>query len=69
MSGQHTPGQTIEAAAKRLLTLRGLARLEQHEFGAVSSRTLRAIESAIAAAEAVCIVDDARSAKPSPGGK
>jgi hypothetical protein len=62
MSGQHTPGRTIEAAAKRLLTLRRLARIEQKEFGAVSDGTRSKIVSALAAAEAVCIVDDARSA-------
>lgn len=58
---KQTPGLTLDAAAKRLRTLRRLAHLERKELGAVSPRTLRAIESAIAAAEAVCIVDDARS--------
>lgn len=62
MSAQHTPGQSLDGAAKRLVGLRRLARLERKELGTVSAGTLRRIAEAIAAAEAVCVVDDARAA-------
>jgi hypothetical protein len=56
----HTPGQTMADAAEKLLTLRRIARMERKAFGAVSTGTQAKIAAAIAAAEAVCIVDDAR---------
>lgn len=58
----HTPGRSLDAAAKRLVNLRRLARLERKELGAVSARTRSLIVEALAAAEAVCVVDDARAA-------
>ena len=61
-SGQHTPGRTIDEAAKRLVALRRLARLEQKELGGVTAQTRRKISEAVAGAEAVCVVDDARAA-------
>ena len=62
MSAQHTPGLTVDEAAKRLVSLRKLARLERKELGRISASTARKISEAIAAAEAVCVVDDARAA-------
>ena len=59
---KHTPGRTLDEAANRLVNLRRIARLERKEFGAVSRSTQRRISEAIAAAEAVCVVDDARAA-------
>ena len=59
---KHTPGLTLDEAAKRLVSLRKLARLERKELGRISARTARKINESIAAAEAVCVVDDARAA-------
>ena len=61
---KHTPGRTIDEAAKRLVNLRRLARLERKEFGSVSAFTLNRISEAIASAEAVCVVDEAAEVKP-----
>lgn len=57
-----TPGRTLDETANRLVNLRKLARLERKEFGVVSAGVQRKIAEALAAAEAVCIVDDARTA-------
>lgn len=62
MNDKHTPGHTFDEAAKRLLSLRKLARLERKELGLVSADTMDKINEALAAAEAVCVVDDARAA-------
>ena len=61
MSTQHTPGQSLDAVGERLVRLSRLARLERKEFGGVSTRTQRLIVEALAAAKAVCVVDDARA--------
>lgn len=57
--GMHTLGRTIDSAARRLVNLRRLARLERQEIGAVSFGTLQRIAEARFAVEAVCVVDDA----------
>lgn len=62
MSGAHAPGHTLDHAARRLVALRKLARLERREFGSVRASTQRAIVEACAHAEAVCVVDEARTA-------
>lgn len=68
MSTPLTPAQSIDAAARRLVDLRRLARLERKELGAVSVRTRLAIAEACAAAEAACAVDDAKRAVGSSTG-
>lgn len=58
---KQTPGKSLDEAAARLLSLRRLGRLERKEFGEVSDRTRRLIGEALASAEAVCVVEDAKA--------
>ena len=61
-AAKHTPGLSLDDAAKRLVSLRKLARMERKELGKVSAETSFKIGEAIAAAQAVFVVDDARAA-------
>lgn len=56
---------SIKEAGRQLVSLRRLGRLEKKVHGFVSARTQQMISEALAAAEALLVVEDARAASRS----